>query len=181
MSRTLKSLQGSGVGGAWVDGDKFKLTPHYQPLKDDLDLLMLGVLGRNVYGGGDENFSFDVGAGTGWLTALNSLEFEIDNAGSQVSAATNLVCRVRLMLRVETGGITVTPRVYNVSDASVPTQSGAAATSGTDQTFTGTNQRQTLTFTPASGKKKYVVQVQKSADDEPVWCARIGWDVYIDS
>ena len=179
MARTYKAWAGSGVNGAFVDGDPIKLTPHIQPLKDDLDLIGLGVFQRNVYGGGDENFGIPVGVGTGYTNVANSLQFVLDNTNSQVSNAANLVCQVRVSVRVADGSISVTPQVFNVTDSNTPTQSGAVACSATALDFSGANSVQTLSFTPATGKKTYVVQVKKSADTFQVWCARIAWDVYI--
>ena len=179
MSRKFIAWAGSGVGGAFVDGDPIKLTPHIQPAKDNFDLLALGVFARNVYGGGDENLGLPVGVGTGNVTVFNALNFEIDNSNSQVSASANIICQVRVMVRVEDVTISVTPRVFNVTDASVPTQSGAVACSTTPTDFSGANQQQTISFTPATGKKQYVVQVAKSADTFQVWAARIAYDVYI--
>ncbi len=75
-------------------------------------------------------------------------------------------------------GISVTPRVYNVTDASVPSQSGAAACTATADDFSGSNQKQTISFTPATGKKKYVIQVVKSADSDVVIACRGVYDVY---
>lgn len=144
-----------------------------------MDLLGLGVFARNLYGGGSEVVGFGVGAGTGWLTALDCLEFEIDNTGTQVSASANLIAQVRVSVRVENAGITVTPRIYNITDSTVPTQSGAVACSAILTDFSGTNQKQTISLTIPTGKKKFVVQVQKSADTYQVWAAKIAWDVYI--
>ncbi len=154
-------------------------TTHWQPLKDALDMLPLGLFGRNIYGGGSEVAGFAVGAGTGWLTAVDCLEFEIDNSNNQISGSANLVCQVRVCVRVENAAITVTPRIYNLTDASAPTQSGAVACSATSADFSGSNQRQTIALTLPNGKKKFVVQVQKSADTYEVWAAKIAWDVFV--
>lgn len=183
MSRTYIPLAGTGAGSAYQSGDPFGYQSA-EKLRNDIALAALGVWGRNQYGGGDENFGFPVNdpPSTDWMTALNCVEFEIDNSNSQLSGSTNVVIQARVMVRVEGGSpaISVTPRIYNLTDASVPTQSGAAACSAAALDFSGTNQKQTITLTPAAGKKTYVIQVQKSADTERVWCARIAWDVYID-
>jgi hypothetical protein len=182
MSRTFIPLPTFTPGANTpVEIDNF-----LQPAKDNADLLALGCFARNLYGGGSEINGIGVGVGTGYITAYDAIEFEIDNTSNQLSGSANLVCRARICLRVvdtvsPASGIAVTPRVYNVTDLSVPTQSGAAACTATADDFSGSNQKQTITFTPANGKKKYVVQVVKSSDDDLVIACKIAWDVYIQS
>jgi hypothetical protein len=150
-----------------------------QPAKDNVDLLLLGVFARNVNGGGSETVGLDVGVGTGFVRAIEQIEIEIDNTGNQVSAAANLVCQVRVCVRVANAAISVTPRVYNVTDASVPTGGTGVACSATAADFSGTNQQQTISFTLAAGKKKYIVQIQKSVDIYQAFCSRIAWNCYV--
>lgn len=180
MSRTFAPIAGTGPGDVYQVNDYWGYQTA-ETVRQALALLGLGCFGRNQYGGGDESVSFPIGAGSGWLTALNAVEFEIDNSNSQISGSASVVIQARVMVRVDntSPGISVTPRILNITDNTVPTQSGAATCSETAVDFSGTNQKQTITLTPATGKKKYVVQVQKSADTEAVWCARIAWDVYI--
>ena len=180
MSRTGTSLPAS------ADPTDFGKTTHWDPLKNDVDIIQLGNWCRNQYGGGDETNGLGIGVGTGYVTALNSIEFEIDNTSGQISGSTNLVCQARVSVRVvdsvsPASGISVTPRVYNVTDSSVPAQSGAAACTATAEDFTGSNQKQTISFTPATGKKKYVVQVAKSADSDVVIACRIAFDLYMNN
>jgi hypothetical protein len=177
MSRTFDRLAGSGVSGAYVSLDQFGYQSA-QKTKDMLDLLGLGVFFRSKFGGGSEALGLGVGVGAGWVRALEQIEIEIDNTGSQVSNADDLICQVLVSVRVENAGISVTPRVYNLTDASVPSQSGATACAATAADFSGTDSAQTITFTPAAGKKKYIVQLQKSADTYQAFGARIAWDVY---
>jgi hypothetical protein len=182
MSRTFDRLTGSGVGGAYQATDYFGFQSA-QKLKNMLDLLGLGCFFRNLYGGGSETLGLAIGVGTGYVRALEQIEIEIDNTGNQVSNADDLICQVTVCVRAGAttsppGVISVTPRVYNLTDTSVPTQSGAAACSATAEDFSGTSSAQTISFTPAAGKKKYIVQVAKSADVEEVFCARIAWSVY---
>jgi hypothetical protein len=138
MSRTFDRLAGSGTAGAYLALDQFGYQSA-QKLKDMLDLLGLGCFFRNLYGGGSEINGLGVGVGTGSVRVLDSIEIEIDNSGNQVSNADDLVCQVQLCVRVENAGISVTPRVYNLTDASVPSQSGAAACTATAADFSGTN------------------------------------------
>src|SRR4051812_20651611 len=119
MSRTFDRLAGSGTAGAYLALDQFGYQSA-QKLKDMLDLLGLGCFFRNLYGGGSEINGLGVGVGTGSVRVLDSIEIEIDNSGNQVSNADDLVCHVQLCVRVENAGISVTPRVYNLTDASVP-------------------------------------------------------------
>lgn len=183
MSRTHVAIAGTGSGSAYQALDVWGYQTA-EKVRNDLALAALAVWGRNIYGGGSEINGIGVGVGTGYVTAYDSIEFEIDNTSNQVSSSSLLVCQVRLCVRVvdtisPASGISVTPRVYNVTDSSVPTQSGAAACTATNSAFSGSNQKQTISFTPANGKKKYVVQVAKSADSDEVVCCKIAWDLYI--
>jgi hypothetical protein len=175
MSRTFNALPTYTPGA----NTPVTITEFLQPAKDNADLMALGCFARSLHGGGSEHLGFGVNVGTGWLTAYDCVEFEIDNSNSQVSGSTNLICQVRVMVRVENAAMSFTPRIYNFTDSSVPTQSGAAACSATATDFSGTNQKQTINLTLPAGKKRYVVQGQKSADTYQGWLARIAWDIFI--
>lgn len=158
MSRTLKTIAGSGGGGAFVAGDKFKLTPHVTPLKDDLDLLMLGLVARAVYAGGDWDNGVDASA-AGDFDVLRAVPFEVDNASNQISGSTGLVCRITYYCRVSNAAITITPKiVYGTAITNltnVATISGHAACSAIAADYSGTNQVQQVTFTLPSGVKLF--------------------------
>jgi hypothetical protein len=172
----LVKLTGSGGGGAYVSADIVDYV-WANILRVDLTLLMLGIIGRNQYGGGDDNIGILASSVT---DALNQGDgFEIDNTSNQLSGSTGVVIQVRVRVRVENAGISVTPRIYNVTDSSVPTQSGAAACTATATDFSGTNQQQTIALTPVSGKKKYKVQITPSAATYQAWASGILWDLYI--
>lgn len=163
MSRVLKRLAGGGTAGAFVDGDQFKLTPHIKPLKDDLDLLLLGAIARNKYAGGMQAFAIDASA-NGTFDLSPWFPIEIDNQGSQLSGFTDansatLVVQFRFMVRVSNAGITVTPRVYDITAAAAATTSGAAACSATNDDYSGTNQQQTLALTLPNAKHKFKPQI----------------------
>lgn len=181
MSRTFIALPSFTPGA----DTPIKINNFLQPATDNVDLIALGCFARNQYGGGSEITGLSVGVGTGYVTVWDAIEFEIDNTSNQITSTLEaLVCQVRLCLRVvdtvsPATGISVTPRVYNVTDSSVPTQSGAAACVATALDFSGSNQKQTISFTPANGKKKYVVQVAKSADDDEVIACKVAYDLYI--
>jgi len=159
MSRTLKRIAGSGASGAFAAGDLFKLTPHVQPLKDDLDLFMAGILCRNVFVGGSDSLGIPAES-TGDVNLENWLPISIDNTLNQLSAFSDsnggvLVCQMRFLVRVSNAGITVTPKiVYGTSIgglSSVATISGAAACLATASDYSGTDQYQTVTLTLPSG------------------------------
>lgn len=159
MSRVIKRIAGSGSGGAFASGDLFKLTPHVQPLKDDLDLLMLGVLGRNMFCGGSDSIGIPAES-TGDVNLEGWIPISIDNTSGQLTSFSDangatLVVRMRFLVRVSNAGITVTPKiVYGTTIAglsSVATISGQAACNATSDLYTGTNQYQTVLVTLPSG------------------------------
>lgn len=171
MSRTLISLPAS------PDPTFFTKTTHYDPMKNTLDLLMLGVISRNQYWGGDDVtpiFSASVvdaiGQGDG---------FEIDNTNSQISGSASIIVQVRLRIRVGNVGVSVTPQVYNVTTSAVATTSGAAACAATNEDFSGTNQQQTLALTLAAGINKYKVRFTPTNAIYPVWVSGIVSDIYV--
>ncbi len=155
----------------------FAKTTHYDPMKNNFDLLMLGIIGRNQYWGGDDNIGILAAIATDVLGQGDG--FEIDNTGNQLSGSSGVVVQVRIRLRVENAAISVTPRIYNVTDAAVATTSGAAACAATATDFSGTNQQQTLALTLASGKKKYKVQITPSAATYQAWASGVMSDIYI--
>lgn len=159
MSRVIKRIAGSGAGGAFAAGDLFKLTAHVQPLKDDLDLLMLGVLGRNIFAGGSDSLGIPAEA-TGDVNLENWLPIGIDNTANQLSSFSDvnsgvLVCQMRFLVRVSNAGITVTPKVmYGTTISglsSVATISGTSACSATASDYSGTGQYQAVAITLPSG------------------------------
>ncbi len=172
----FEKLTGSGGSGAYVATDKWGYQTANR-LRLDLNLLMLGIISRNQYGGGDDNIGILASSVTDVLNQGDG--FEIDNTSNQLSGSTGVVIQVRVRVRVENAGISVTPRVYNVTDSSVPTQSGAAACTATATDFSGSNQQQTISLTPVSGKKKYKVQITPSAATYQAWASGVLWDLYI--
>ncbi len=172
----LVKLGGSGAFSVFVSADIVDYAT-FNRLRADLTLLMLGIISRNQYGGGDDNTGILASSATDVLHQGDG--FEIDNTSNQLSGSTGVVIQVRVRVRVENAGITVTPRIYNVTDSSVPTQSGAAACSATAADFSGSNQQQTISLTPVSGKKKYKVQITPSAATYQAWASGVLWDLYI--
>jgi hypothetical protein len=163
MSRTLKRFHGTGSGGAWIDGNYFKNTTHFTPLRDDVDLLLAASLHKNLFVGGSENVGIPAEA-TGDVTLYDWVPWLVDNTGSQLSgftdsppsgSAATLVVQVRFLVRVSNAAINVTPKIlYGPSMTSIPstaTISGTAACSATNSDYSGTNQIQTVTLTLPSG------------------------------
>ena len=167
MSRVLKRFHGTGSGGAWTDGDKFKLTAGYTPLRDDVDLLLAAVVQRNVWLGGDE-VNAKVAEATGDLVLVNWLPWLVDNTSAQISgftdsppsgSAATLTAQIRFFLRVSNAAINITPKVWYGSSmgsiSTVATISGTAACAATADDYSGTNQIQTVTLTIPSGVKYF--------------------------
>lgn len=161
----LKRLHGTGPSGAWVDGDYFKMTEHFIPLRDDLDLLMAGSIGRrDQYIGGSEIIGIAAEA-TGDVSLIDWVPFQTDNLTDQLSGFTDahgstLLARARFFVRVSNAAINVTPKLFYSTSASAvaaggtaATLSGAAACSATTSDYSGTNQIQEVTVTLPTGLK----------------------------
>lgn len=162
MSRVLKRILGQGVSGAWLDPDTFDLPTGYQPLKDNLELLMLGALQRNVYAGGGVT-EIDASA-TGTFDLPGWLPIEVDNTNNQLSGFTDpysavLTVRYRFLLWVSDATINITPKIYDITAAALATQSGAVACSATSQDYSGTNQQQTVVLTLPNASHSFKPQV----------------------
>ncbi len=173
---TFVNIGGTGAFSTFVSGDRFGVQTANK-LQLDLRLLALGLVGRNQYGGGDDSLGILASIATDVIGQGDG--FEIDNTGNQLSGSSGIVIQVRVRLRVENAAISVTPRIYNVTDAAVATTSGAAACTATATDFSGSNQQQTLALTPVSGKKKYKVQITPSAATYQAWASGVLWDCYI--
>jgi len=89
--------------------------------------------------------------------AVNHVDVEIDSA-----LVAGLTAILVVEVRTLDGGVTITPKLRNITDAN-NTALGAAAT-GTDADYSGTNQQQEIVVTFASGVKKYRLQGTPSAD-----------------
>lgn len=191
MARVIKRIAGSGAGGAFTAGDLFKLTAHVQPLKDDIDLFLLGVLGRNLFAGGSDSLGIP-GESPGDVNLESWLPISIDNTANQLSSFSDtnggvLVCQMRFMVRVSNAGITVTPKVmYGTTISglsSVATISGAAACLATASDYTGTDQYQTIAITLPSGAnllKPMLTIGGTPASGYQVW-GKVLYDCYVSS
>jgi hypothetical protein len=87
--------------------------------------------------------------------AINYIDVELD--GTQLAG---LTVQARVEVRTANAGTTVTPKIRNVTDASDAGTGVACSATNTD--YTGTNQKQTITLTVASGIKKYRLQLTPS-------------------
>lgn len=96
------------------------------------------------------------------LNVYDYLDFELD--GDQLA---NITVQVRVEVRTAAGGTSVTPVVYNVTD-DADEATGDACTD-TEQDYSQTNQKQTLTWTPASGVKTYRVVVDAGDENAEVF------------
>lgn len=153
MSITLARLTGAGTGGDFKTSaplDKFTRA-RGQLVKDQIDLLLAGDLGRNRFAGGGQQIDLDAGA-TGTFDLMPWIPIGIDNRGNRLSGFSDangavLVVQFRFLLRVSNVAITVTPKIYDITAAALATTSGAAACAATDEDYSGLNQQQTLALT----------------------------------
>ena len=82
--------------------------------------------------------------------AQEYIDVEIDG-----TLLAGLTVRARVEVRTANAGTGVTPKIRNITDST----DAVTGVSSTSTTWGGTNSYQTLTFTPASGIKKYRLQL----------------------
>lgn len=98
--------------------------------------------------------------------AIDWVDIELD--GTNMGGLTK---QLRVEVRVANAATSVTPKLRNVTDA---TDAGVGvACSATNADYSGTNQKQTITVTIASGVKKYRLQLTPSNTTHP--CFGIGY------
>jgi len=95
--------------------------------------------------------------------AVEWRDVEID--GTNLSGFT---ARLRVECRVINAATSVTPKLRNVTDSTDATSTGVAC-SATNSDYSGTNQKQTLTATIASGVKKYRLMGTPSNTTHPTF------------
>lgn len=94
--------------------------------------------------------------------AVNWIDAEID--GTLLSG---LTAQLRVECRTDNVGTSVTPKLRNVTDS---TDAGTGvACAATDADFTGTNQKQTVAVTLATGVKKYRLMGTPSNVTDPTY------------
>jgi hypothetical protein len=156
---------GTGGGGAFQAGDAWEAAEANE-LRGDFDLLVSGDTGRNRFLGGADAVGI---RGSAVVDLIDAVPFTVDNASTQWSGSSGITVQVVVYLRVADASVSVTPRVYNLTSAAVATTTGSAACSATNRDWSGTNQKQTLVLTLASGVNTYVVQATPSAATYPVF------------
>lgn len=139
---------------------KMKIANCWTPLADLTDLLLMGQLRRDHFCGGVRELD---ASSSGTFRLPGALPITIDNSNNQLSnysdGTSTLYVRFRFFLYVSRAGITITPALYNLTTAAAVTITGASACSATDETFAGTAQQQTITFTLPAAKCAYLPQV----------------------
>lgn len=158
MARVWTRITGTGASGYKASGDYFKLTADAIPLQYDLELSALGQFCRNRQIGGSKTRG--ILAAT-VQDAIDAVDFTIDNTSTQYSGATSVVKQVIVWCRVDDATISVTPKIRNITDSSDAVVGTACSAIAAD--FSGTNSKQTLALTLASGVKTYRLMLTPSA------------------
>ena len=192
MSRTMKRIDPSiKVAGTYVEA-----IPHWTPLKDSLDILLLSTFFRGKFLGGSTLIGLAVEADgdydlPGWEAVPH------DNLNAQLSGFTDAngatrVFQARYWLRVSDVAISATPKLrYGAAFGDIAVEgtgtaatiSGAVACAATSADFSGTNQYQTVSITEPSGVKLWKPQVTVAGtggNPYTVW-VRAVLDSYIQS
>jgi hypothetical protein len=94
--------------------------------------------------------------------AVDYIDIEID--GTNLSG---LTCALRVEVRTVNAATSVTPKLRNVTDGS--DAGTGVACSATNADYSGTNQKQTITVTIASGVKKYRLMLTPSNVTHPTF------------
>lgn len=126
-------------------------TTDWTPHRDMVDLFALSAFQRNIFAGGGHGVEIDASA-TGTFDLPGWLPIGVDNRNNQISGFSNtnggtLVVQFRFLVWVSNAGITVQPKVYDITAAALATTSGGTTSSGTSDDYSGTNQQQTLALT----------------------------------
>lgn len=124
----------------------------YQGVNQILQQIRALASPRPMFMGGSRSRGVRGVTGALTINAVDWLDLELD--GTKLAGFT---VRVRVEVRTDAVGTSVTPRVQNITDATTAV-TGSACTS-VAQDYQGTNQIQTLSFTPAAGLKKYRLQL----------------------
>lgn len=193
MSRKVARMDPSMM----VEGSKLKVIPHWRPLKETLDIVLLNSLFRGKYMGGSR-----IGEG---LTINADADYDLpgwepvplDNLNAQLSSFTDangatLVAQARYLVRVSDAAISATPKlrygaafsdIVTEGTGTAPALSGAVACSATAADYSGTNSYQTVTITLPSGVKLWKPQVTiagTGGNPYTVWALAL-LDLYVQS
>jgi hypothetical protein len=96
------------------------------------------------------------------IEAYDYLDIEIDSTELE-----GLRVIARVEVRVENVGLSVTPQIYNVTDASVAGTGAACAATAAD--YSGTDQKQSFSVTLGDGVKKYRLRLTPSNNTYQFW------------
>ena len=101
-------------------------------------------------------------AGLGPTAVSDYIDVEIDGTNQ-----TGITYQARVEVRTDRTNVSITPRILNVTDATVA--GTGAACSATASDYSGTNQAQTIALTIASGIKKYPLQFSLNNVSGTTW------------
>lgn len=101
-------------------------------------------------------------AGLGPTDVVDYMDVEIDGTNQ-----TGITYQARVQVRTDRANVSITPRVYNVTDSTVAGTGTACSASAGD--FSGTNQKQTIALTIASGVKTYRLQFSLNNVSGSTW------------
>lgn len=159
-------ITGSGPGGSFIAGSKWGFQTA-EECRQNFDVL--AALRSHRFMGGSRSTALqhdDV------VNIFDWVDIEFDGTHFQSGGWT---IRVRVELRVENAALAITPKVRNItdgSDAVVGTTCNAS-----DDDYSGTDQKQSLSFTPATGTKVYRVQITPTTDTYMFW-AIAQWEMF---
>lgn len=104
-------------------------------------------------------------AGLGPWNAVDYIDVEIDGTNQ-----TGMTYQARVEVRTNQATMTITPKVRNVTDGTDAGTGSSCAAAYSD--YSGTNQKQTIALTVATGVKKYRLQYTLGAIvvGGSVWC-----------
>lgn len=133
-------------------------TPGYEEWNDILNHIRAALFNPMPLGGS----STEPHPGAAYQRVTHAVPFELPAAEQALG-----VWKARVYLRCEDAAVTITPKIRNLTDATDAVTGSAC--SGTSDAYSGTNQNQTLAFTPVAGKV-YELQAIKSATTKDCWC-----------
>ena len=139
---------------AYSDPSYVTIAGFYNKVRESLNFLARGHVALNQQLGGSMLFAVRAEA-TGDIILPDWRPLLLTNVSSRFSGSTDKVAQVRFLCRVSNAGINVTPKIYNLTDAADATVSGTAACSATNEDYSGSNQRQTITLTVPAGTKEF--------------------------
>jgi hypothetical protein len=132
-------------------------TPGYEEWNEILQSIRAALFNPIPLGG-----SLDTGhPGSSYQRVVSGVPFVLPSAVEGGG-----VWKARVFLVCEDAAVTITPKIRNVTDGSDAVIGDAC--SGTAADWSGTNQQQTLTFTPTVGKV-YELWATKSAETKECW------------